>query len=66
MNGLLASLTVLAQAAGTGYDNPNEWGYVAAGWGVIILGLVVYAALIIRKGRQLARQVPPEDRRWMS
>jgi hypothetical protein len=39
-------------------------GYVAAGWlgaGALLAG---YAASVIRRGRKLSRQVPPEERRW--
>jgi hypothetical protein len=39
-------------------------GYVAAGWlgaGALLAG---YAAHVIRRGRKLSRQVPPEERRW--
>jgi hypothetical protein len=44
----------------------DQWGYVAAGWAIIGIALVVYVVLLLRKGRQLSRQVPSEDRRWMS
>ncbi len=60
---LVARTTVLADAA---YASPNQLGYVFVGWGAIVAGLVLYALLVVRKGRQLAKQVPPEDRRWMS
>ena len=39
-------------------------GYVAAGWigtAVLIGG---YAVALVRRGRRLARQVPPGERRW--
>jgi hypothetical protein len=39
-------------------------GYVAAGWigaGVVLGG---YALAVVRRGRRLSRQVPPEQRRW--
>jgi hypothetical protein len=39
-------------------------GYVAAGWigaGVLIGG---YAVALLRRGRRLARHVPPGERRW--
>ncbi len=39
-------------------------GYVAAGW--IGAGLLLggYALSLVRRGRTLSRQVPPEERRW--
>jgi hypothetical protein len=39
-------------------------GYIAAGWlaaGGLIGG---YALFVLRRGRKLSRQVPPEERRW--
>jgi hypothetical protein len=58
---------VLAQADQVdAYGNPNEWGYVLFGWAAAIVGIALYAVLVLRKGRQLSKQVPPEDRRWMS
>ncbi len=39
-------------------------GYVAAGWGIALLGLAAYAVRTVRRGRALAAQVPPEERRW--
>jgi len=39
-------------------------GYVAAGWGLSLIGLAVYAVRTLRRGRSLAAQVPPEERRW--
>ena len=62
MNPIIASLTVIAQIN----DSSSQWGYVAAGYGLVLIGIAVYVLLVLRKGRQLARQVKPEDRRWMS
>jgi hypothetical protein len=39
-------------------------GYVAAGWGIALGALAAYAVRTLRRGRALAQQVPPEDRRW--
>jgi len=39
-------------------------GYVAAGWSIPLVALAAYALRTVRRGRELARQVPPEDRRW--
>lgn len=39
-------------------------GHVAAGW-LTAIGLVAaYAFTVVRRGRQLSRRVPPEERRW--
>lgn len=42
----------------------TDAGYVAAGWAIPLVGLTAYAVRTIRRGRALAEQVPPEDRRW--
>jgi hypothetical protein len=39
-------------------------GYVAAGWGIALVSLGAYALRTVRRGRSLAAQVPPEERRW--
>jgi len=39
-------------------------GYVAAGWGIALVVLAGYALRTVRRGKALARRVPPEDRRW--
>jgi hypothetical protein len=39
-------------------------GYVVAGWTIALVGLGAYALRTLRRGRKLAEQVPPEDRRW--
>lgn len=62
MSAVTATVTVLAQVG----DSSSQWGYVAAGYGLVLLGIIVYTLLVLRKGRQLSRQVKPEDRRWMS
>jgi hypothetical protein len=43
----------------------SGWSYVAAGYVVSIGGLAVYALAMLRRGRRLSSQVPPEERRWM-
>ncbi len=48
------------------YAAENEWSYVLVGWALIIAGVAVYAALVVRKGRQLSKQLPPDQRRWTS
>jgi hypothetical protein len=39
-------------------------GYVAAGWGIALVTLGTYSLVTLRRGRRLAAQVPPEERRW--
>ncbi len=39
-------------------------GYVFAGWGISLVVLAGYALRMILRGKRLARQVPPEERRW--
>ena len=58
--------SVFAQDGFVAYGNSNQWAFVAAGWAAVVVGFTVYAVLLMRKGRQLSKQVPPKDRRWMS
>ena len=39
--------------------------YVLAAWIIVFATVLVYAGATIVRGRRLARQVPPERRRWM-
>jgi hypothetical protein len=39
-------------------------GYLAAGWGISLAVLGAYTVHVLRRGRALAEQVPPEERRW--
>jgi len=40
-------------------------GYIVTSW-VATFGIVLgYAVAVLRRGRKLSRQVPPERRRWM-
>lgn len=39
--------------------------FVYAAYLIVVGGLVAFAVLTMRRGRRLARQLPPEDRRWM-
>ena len=64
MTAVLALL--FAQDGFEAYGNSNQWAFVAAGWAAVVVGFTVYAVLLMRKGRQLSKQVPPKDRRWMS
>ena len=38
--------------------------YVWLGYAVTAGGLALYAARTIRRGRQLARTLPPDERTW--
>lgn len=42
-----------------------HWSYVIVGYAIVGLGLAAYAANLIRTGRRLARQVPPDRRRFL-
>lgn len=42
----------------------TDAGYVAAGWLLTVGVLGLYGLAVLRRGRQLSRQVRPEDRRW--
>lgn len=39
-------------------------GYVAAGWGIALVGIAAYAVRTVQRGKALAKRVPPEERRW--
>jgi hypothetical protein len=39
-------------------------GYIAVGWGGAAALIGGYAVWVLRRGRSLSRQVPPEERRW--
>ena len=41
-------------------------GYIIAGWSVGLCTLALYGWSVIRRGRNLTRQVPAERRRWMT
>lgn len=40
-------------------------GYIVTAWGATFGVVALYAGALIRRGRRLSRQVPPEQRRWM-
>lgn len=44
----------------------GAWGYVAGAYAVVFGVLVAYVTFVILRGRKVGRQVPPEERRWMS
>jgi heme exporter protein CcmD len=39
--------------------------YVYAGYGAAVVVLATYVMWVLRRGRNLSKQLPPEDRRWM-
>lgn len=41
------------------------WGFVAAGYGIVLVGLTLYSLAVLRQGRILAKRVPPERRRFL-
>jgi hypothetical protein len=56
--------TLIAQ---TGlYENPEPWTYVTMGYALCILGILAYTVILMVRGRRLARQVPPGERRWIT
>ncbi len=42
-----------------------HWNFVIAGYGIVFTALLVYVLAIIRQGRTLAKQLPPERRRFL-
>lgn len=47
------------------YENPDPWTYVAVGYALCLVGIGAYVGVLLARGRRLARQVPPERRRWL-
>jgi CcmD family protein len=41
------------------------WNFVIAGYAVVFVGVVVYVAALLRQGRALSKQVPPDRRRFL-
>ncbi|MFV0258416.1 MAG: hypothetical protein ACK5PP_08225 [Acidimicrobiales bacterium] len=41
------------------------WSYVIAGYLIVGAGTVAYAVAVVRQGKLLAEQVPPERRRFL-
>ena len=41
------------------------WEYVIPGYLLVFGGLAAYAGAVLRRGRILSRQVPPEKRRFL-
>ncbi len=42
-----------------------HWEFVIAGYTIVLGGLGLYAASLIRRGKQLARQLPEDRRRFL-
>jgi hypothetical protein len=43
----------------------SQWPFILGAWGVTVLIIGGYAVSVVRRGKRLSRQVPPEQRRWM-
>ncbi len=43
----------------------DDWGFILGAWAVSAAAIGGYAIAVLRRGRRLSRQVPPESRRWM-
>jgi CcmD family protein len=43
----------------------DHWNYILGAWAVTVVVIGGYAIALIRRGRRLSREVPPESRRWM-
>lgn len=41
------------------------WNYVIIGYGVVLGGLGIYSAWVVRRGRKLSSQVDPGRRRFL-
>ena len=41
------------------------WEFVIAGYSVVFGGLALYVVFLLRRGRSLAKQVPPDRRRFL-
>ena len=63
MSALIAVIGVLAESEP--YKSPEQWSYVIAGWVLLIIGFAIYVTRLLLRGRKLARQLPPDERRWM-
>ncbi|MCC6225466.1 MAG: heme exporter protein CcmD [Microthrixaceae bacterium] len=43
----------------------NHWPFIIGAWAVTAAAVGGYAGSVLRRGRRLSRQLPPEERRWM-
>jgi heme exporter protein CcmD len=60
---ITAVLTVLLAQADA--SPPDEMGYVWGSYALVVVVLVGYAVVTIRRGRAVGRRLPPDERRWM-
>ncbi len=44
----------------------SAWTYVSVTYAITVGLIGGYAAWVIRRGRTVGRQLPPEDRKWSS
>jgi hypothetical protein len=42
-----------------------HWGYVIAGYGIILPSLAAYALFVVQRGRRLSERVPEDERRYL-
>jgi hypothetical protein len=42
-----------------------HWGYVIAGYGIVIPAVALYALAIVQRGRRLSARVPEDKRRYL-
>jgi hypothetical protein len=42
----------------------TDAGYIALGYVAVFGSVGAYVAWVLRRGRTLSRQLPPEERRW--
>jgi hypothetical protein len=42
----------------------TDLGSILLGYGLVLGGMAVYAATVIRRGRRLAARLPDEDKPW--
>ncbi len=42
-----------------------HWEFVIPGYIIVLGGIALYGGLLIRRGRRLAEQLPPERRRFL-
>ena len=43
----------------------HEWAYTLAAYGAVVGALLLLTLWTVLRGRQVGKQLPPEERRWM-